>query len=495
MSAADKVAFRSAMRDMMRLFRLEETRLRADYAGKLRDGHVEIGQILERPTRRFLIDGLLRALDWNSDDPAQVGEEVRSRSRGADKPLFFDYLGRSRDGTPALLVEAKRYDAELPRQPHQPEPPSREMARLISRELAKLKANAGQPALLAVWAGWLNDLIGYVKSLSPADQQRIARVAITAGRWLIIFEAPFEAFVAEGAPDPDHIACFRSFEEMEQRSDEIFDLLSRSRLIDTLPLTMTPGEALEVLHPDDIEAMFRGVVVTTQMVGPVRGRYPQRSVHPAVVLTSAKRVFAVTGYLITEPLVEPTKASDLASFLGALAAQGDRFQAEVLGLLGRLDLVPCPVAQFPVTPEAVQALDRFGPVLGSSAAQVADHFQLTAHLVRSTGERGADQEFLVITGEVWFYKSVAPTGVACELHAWPKARELGMAGPSPKFGRVATSYTESGDPQHCEHEGLRGLRKVRCHLRSLETHMCCRACVFHALCWSSEDLPRLPCAV
>lgn len=494
MSAEDKVAFRSAMRETMRLFRLEENRLRTDYAGELQDGQVEIADILERPTRRFLIDGLLRALDWDPDDSAQVGEEVRSRSRGTGKPLFFDYLGRARDRAPALLVEAKRLDAELPRQPHEPEPSSREMARLISRELARLKGCAGQPALLALWTGWLNDVIGYVKSLSPADQQRIARVAITAGRWLIIFESPFAAFVAEGVPDPDCIMCFQSFEEMEQGSEKIFDLLSRGRLIDTLPLTMTPGEALEVLQPADIKAMFRGVVVTTQMVGPVRGPYPLRSVHPAVVLTSAKRAFAVTGYL-SAPLTEPTDASGLASFLKMLAARGDIFQAEVLGQFGRLDLMPAPAAQYPIASVVAQPPDRLMPAHSSTAAQVAANPHSGSRLVHATGERGADREFLVITGETWFYKSVAPTGVDCELHAWPKARARGVAGPDPSMGWAATSYTASGDPQHCEHEGLRGLRKERCSLRSLETHICCRACVFHDVCWSLEDLPRLPCAV
>lgn len=494
MSGADRATFRRAMNEVVARFRAEETLLRANFAGELQGGQVEIGEILERPTRRFLIDGLLRALDWDPDDPAQVSEEARSRSRGTGKPLFFDYLGRARDRAPALLVEAKRFDAELPRQPQESEPSSREMAQLITRELGRLKNGAGETVLLALWGRWLSDLIGYVKSLSLDDQHRLARVAITAGRWLIIFENPFAAFVAEGQPDPYGVACFQSFEEMEERSDEIFDLLSRGRLIDKLPLTMTLGEALEVLQPGDIQAVFRGIVVTTQIVGAARAQYPLRSVHPAVVLTSTTRFFAVVQYS-GEPLTEPTNPLFLESFREHLTAQGGSFQAEVLRLLGRADLVPMPASQYLRSPAALQVSDHRQPVPGSTAAQVAETHRVGPRLLYPTGERGAKLEFLVITGDSWFYKNVAPAGVACALHAWPKARARGVAGPAPSMGHSADSYTASGDPQHCEHEGLRGLRRERCHLRSLETHMCCRACAFHQLCWESEELPRLPCAV
>jgi hypothetical protein len=453
---------------------------------------VDVGEILERSTRRFLIDGLLRALDWNPDDPTHVGEEVRSRSRSTGKPLFFDYLGRALDRTPALLVEAKRVDSELPHALRESPPKSPEMARLLSRELGRLKGNVGKPELVASWVKWLKELIGYVKSLSPADQQRLARVAITAGQWLIVFESPSAALLAEGDPDPDGIVCFQSFDEMEQRSDEIYNLLGRERLIDRLPLTMTPGEALHVLQPDAIQAIFRGVVVTTQMVGPVRGRYPLRLIHPAVVVTSAGRGFAITQYLAT-PLAEPTETELFADFLQKLTRQGDKFQADVLAQLGRPDLAPAPAAQYPFSVAAARNTDHFPPVAGSTAAQVAARVQPRSRLVGVTGEYGADGEFLVVTGESWFYKSVAPIGAECELHYWPKAKSRGVAGPKPSTGRNAGTFTSSGDLQHCEHEGLRGLRDERCHIRSLETHMCCRACIFHTLCWTPDDLPRLPC--
>ena len=491
MSTAEKSAFRRALVDCIAQFNGAEATLRSSFVGDpaLRASAEDV--ILERSTRRFLIDELLRALDWDPDVPAAVAEEARSRSRGASNPLFFDYFGRAQDGTPALVVEAKRFDSDLPKQPGGAELTSRQIASLISYELGRLKSDAGERRILASWADWLNDLIVYVRSLSRDHQQRLARVAITAGRWLIVFESPQAAFVANGTPDQEEVSCFRSFEEMIDGSDKIFELLNRGQLVDTLPLTMTPGEALAVLQPGAIQSLFRGVVVKTQIVGPVRGPYPLRSVHPAVILRTASRGFAVTSYL-SPPLVEPTDAAGLAGFLNSLATQGNQFQAEVLALLGRADLAPSVAGQYPLA--ARPALPN-GSLLTAHAFQPAPLASPSVpQLVCETGERGAVQEFLVITGDTWFYKSVTPTGPACELHAWPAARLRGAAGVQPSMGGVATSYTASGTDQHCEHEGLRGTRRERCQLRPLETHMCCRACLFHDVCWRAGDLERMPCA-
>lgn len=86
-----------------------------------------------------------------------------------------------------------------------------------------------------------------------------------------------------GTPDPECIICYRSVDEREAGSDDIFDLLSWSRILDTLPLTMRLGEALVVLEPIDIRPMYRGVVVSMQIVGAKEDEFPLRSVLPAIV--------------------------------------------------------------------------------------------------------------------------------------------------------------------------------------------------------------------
>jgi hypothetical protein len=476
------------------LFRAEEPILRRTYAGELGAGQVTIEELLERPTRRFLIDGLLRALDWNPDMPGQVVEEARSRDRDSGLPLFFDYLGRARDRSPAMLVEAKRFEADLPRRPRGEVPPSHEMGRLICDGLTLLKADRNELEILSSWKGWLTDLIGYVKSLSEGEQKGLARVVITAGQWLIVFKRPYVSFVAADAVlDPDDVSCFSSFQEMETRSNEIFDLLNRARLIDTLPLTMDIGEARAVIQPGDIQAMFRGVVVSTQRVGPRRSRYPHRTVIPAVVFLVGNREFAVTRYGGAHE-VEPTTIDGLGDFLRRLATAGDAFEAAVLRDFGREDLCPSPVTLFPPTDRTLVE-SAHPPLIASTAARAAANQPQRPKLVLEVDDSGGAADYLAITGDVWFYKALAPFAGDCQFHSYPEARKAGFASEAASMGERSDSYTASGDLHHCEHQTLLSQRKPegRCQLKALETHLCCRACIFHDVCWKPEDLPRLPC--
>jgi hypothetical protein len=114
-------------------------------------------------------------------------------------------------------------------------------------------------------------------------------------------------------------------------------------------------------------------------------------------------------------------------------------------------------------------------------------------LVRRTGERNVEHEYLVITGQAWFYKAAVPSGEACNFHNFPLTRAEGVAGTSGHFDRVVNAFTVSADPQHCEHDPLKGLRAERCQLAMVEAQLCCRTCVFHSVCWPEVDLPRLPC--
>lgn len=493
MSNAGRSAFRRAWRECVDLFRAEEPNLRTTYAGELRDGRVSIEELLERPTRRFLIDGLLKALDWNPDIPGEVVEEVRSRERSSGRPLFFDYLGRAQDRSPALLVEAKRFDADLPRLPGKDVPSSQEMSRLICDGLTHLKSSKNELEILSSWKGWLTDLIGYVRSLPEGEQKGLARVIITAGQWLIVFKRPYESFMADAGLDPDDVVCFRSFEEMETGSNEIFDLLNRARLVDTLSLTMNIGEALAVIQPEDIQAMFRGVVVSTQLVGPKRAIYPHRTVIPAVVFLVGNREFAITRYG-GDHLAEPVRAVDLAEFLGKLAVLGNEFEVMVLRRFGREDLRPSPVTQFPLTARTLKE-PKNPPLIASTAAQAAANQPQRPKLVMEVDESGAVADYLAITGGAWFYKALMPFEGDCQFHRYPAAKKAGVANETIGMGQRSDSYTASGDPQHCEHQTMLYERRPegRCQLKDLETHLCCRACVFHGVCWKPEQLPQLPC--
>ncbi|WP_146122331.1 hypothetical protein [Burkholderia multivorans] len=135
--------------------------------------------LLERTTRRFLIDPVLKALGWDPDDRGQVAEEARSRSASGER-FYFDYLGKTISQLPALIVEAKHFDAEPVRERQGPLASGREASRLISEALFQIR-QGGRSRLLAVWEEWLRSLRDYVLSLDAATRDSLRRVAMTAG--------------------------------------------------------------------------------------------------------------------------------------------------------------------------------------------------------------------------------------------------------------------------------------------------------------------------
>ncbi|RUX18030.1 hypothetical protein EOA27_14120 [Mesorhizobium sp. M2A.F.Ca.ET.037.01.1.1] len=494
--AANIAAFGTALQAAFDRFKMEEAIIRARAAQAVEAGKAPRGlavdDMLERPTRRFLIDPMLRELGWDPGNPGQVTEEARSWAENGDR-LYFDYLGLDGQRAPTLLVEAKGADAKTVRPPRGVEVAGRRMAVLVSEALGSLKADAAPSSVLAQWATWLNDLRIYVRSLGVIERKTLQRVVITAGRWLIIFADPISAFVDDGVPASDAIHCYVSLEEIVDAHQEIYRLLARSRLINTLPLTLTLREALGVLSASALMETYRGVVVATRMSGGMRSEYPTRAVYPAVVLLSGGSAWGVVDYN-AQPLEEPRDAKLLGEFLSLLANRGDAFEQSVVAAFGRQDLVPSPLAAYPLNVRDPDVEDAFAPASGSTAAMIAATAPLLPQFVRRTKERGANHEFLVITGQTWFYKTAAAFGMPCDFHSFPMARKQGAAGTRGHFERAADTFTVSGDDQHCEHDPLGGLRSSRCHLSPIELHLCCRACVFHDRCWREEDLPRLPCA-
>lgn len=493
--AASIAAFGTALHAAFDRFKMEEAVIRAKETEDVAAGKAPLGlaleSMLERPTRRFLIDPMLRELGWDPDDPHQVTEEARSWAENGDR-LYFDYLGLNGSRAPALLVEAKGADAKPVRPPRGTNVSGQAMAVLVNEALGSLKAGGKPSAVVAQWAEWLDDLRTYVRSLGRVERNTLRRVVITAGRWLIIFTNPIAAFIDDNAPQSGTIYCYVSLEEIAESYAEIYRLLARSRLTSTLPLTLKLGEALKVLKPSALAETYRGVVVATRISGGVRGEYPTRAVYPAVVLLSGGLAFAVADYT-AQPLEEPREAAELTSFLAQLADRGDAFERRVLATFGRTDLSPSPLGRYPLNVREPEMAGVLAPAPDSIAAMAAATAPLRPQLVRRTGERGAQHEYLVITGQVWFYKSEMPFGMPCEFHSYPPARKQGVAADKGHFDRVANAFTVSGDLQHCEHDLLAGLRSARCHLEPIESQLCCRACVFHATCWRDEDLPRLPC--
>lgn len=488
-------AFRAALRRAFEDFQAEEGRIRGQYARAVLNGEAPAGadddELLERPTRRFLVDRMLRALDWNPDDPRQVVEEARSWDAD-DERLYFDYLGLAPETrAPVVLVEAKAYDVGAARQPRGQSLDARGMADLISGALGDLKSGRKDHPILAEWAQWLNDLRTYVGSLDELGRSTLRRVISTAGRWVVVFEEPVDVFIGEGPPNVGLIHCFVSLEDILDGHAALFRLLHRPRLVDTLPLALSPSQALAALNPAAISQIFRGVVTVTRESGGSRRTYPTRSIWPAVIVITSGRPFAIVDDA-GATLEDPREPARMAEIIGTLSANGAAFEARLLQMLGRADLAPGSMNEFPSFPLRLgsrkAALPDVAPIAGSANALecAADGANFVIHV------GGPYPEYVIAIGEDWFFKTGEPFGPACEFHDWPKARAKGVAAAQPLTGYSETSYTQSGDDIHCAHEELRGLRTARCKIAVLESHLCCRACRFHSICWA-EDARRLPC--
>jgi len=61
---------------------------------------------------------------------------------------------------------------------------------------------------------------------------------------------------------------------------------------------------------------------------------------------------------------------------------------------------------------------------------------------------GSYPEYVVVTGECWFFKTAKPLGAVCEFHQWPKAWGKGVAAAQPVFSimsmKVRCSVTAFG---------------------------------------------------
>jgi hypothetical protein len=466
-------------------FRKQEEVLRAEYRGRVDQGALAAADaLLERATRRFLIDPVLRTLGWDPDDPRQIAEEARSLTSSNER-LYFDYLGKAVvSQLPVLLVEAKRFDVDFVRRAGGPTLSKEEAAISIAEALGALK-DGREGSLLANWTEWLGDLCKYVRSLPPEARQTLRRVVLTAGRWMVVFTDPTPAFLDNGTPNPASIHCFTSLEEFEERPRDLYRLLDRERLVDTLPITMPLAEALALIQPASMTAYWRGIVIVTSHSGGVRARYPTRSVYPAIIVEAARRYFGIVSY--GEPVLEePREEGEFDNFLRDLDAVSAEFEEDVLRNFARHDLPRKALKDFAARPAlGVSTPPEQGSTVALAGVQTGRGF------VRSTGEPMARDEYLVVTGTARFHKLRASS--ECQFHDWRNAREAGKSAPQGRFGILINSYTESGQARHCEHNPfVFGTRRHRCEVTPIETHLCCRSCVYEDVCWATDG-NRRPC--
>lgn len=491
----ETAAFAQKLRQSYDEFQRTELLIREQYARNPAEVSPTSG-LLERATRRFLIDDFLRALEWSPDDPSSVTEEARARTRLKER-LYFDYLGlQPQTRAPVLLFEAKGFDVVLPRKRRGPEMHAREMSALIAAAIDAIKRGDTGLPVISEWAEFLRDMHTYVSSLDELGRATLQRAAISGGGWIIVFREPLAVFLSDRPANVDHIHCFVSINDILRRHEELYDLLHRTRLVDTLPLTLKVGEALEMIPGTRVTECFRAVLVaTSSSTGGRRQFYPTRAVYPALLIRTGDRWFSIVDY--DHPVEEPKRTDRIDSFLAEIHALGAALEQRLTARFGR-PFDPLPIEMFPGFPEMREhrnsTLMPLAPVTGSTADRREAGRVERKICVSHSGEPGAPAEFVVVTGRARFYKYDRQDGPDCPFHLWKNARRTDAAAAQPHTGYAADSFTEDGQDRHCAHDDLVKLRGDRCQVKAIETHLCCQACLFATNCWAtSSDRERLPC--
>lgn len=482
-----------ALADCFGAFSRQEQVLREELS-RAQDGtSPQASDLLERRTRRFLVDGILRALGWDADDAAAVREEARSSSAAGD-PLYFDYLGFASDArAPVLIVEAKGADIEAPRPRSGATLSSLETAKLLANEIAIVKGSTSSSRITAAWRSYLVDLRTYVQSLDAAGRSTtLRRVVITTGKWLVAFNDPIKTFVADGFPDPNSIHFFSSMEDIQAEVEQIYLLLHRRCLVDDIPLTTSVADALRWMRSDHVDGYLRGVLVATTNSGARKRSYPTRSLYPALAIETGGRVFVVVDY-DTPAVEEKMDIDDIGYLIQAIQVKGTALESRMRSVIGAAATPKSLVTFAGLTTSPADTLmrERVTVEAGSSAARAGVDTQLK-RLVDVTGEAGANSEFVIVTGAAWFYKFNEPLGPECAYHLWRTAKDGGVTSELAPMSYTPESFTQDAQIRHCAHGDHRAVRDRRCQLDGIETHLCCRACVFEQVCWGSDRSP-LPC--
>jgi hypothetical protein len=472
------------VRQVFANFRTYEEAIRSQH---LREEDYRERDLLERNTRRFIIDGLLQALDWDPGDPRSVVEEARSYRSDGER-LYFDYLGvEPQNSLPVLLVEAKGVDAELPRRKRKGQGTSADVEELLATAINDIRTSGESKEVLSHWNDWLIDLREYVESLDALGRANLARVVITAGRWIVVLERPVATLLGPEAAIAQDIHCLDGVDEMVPPRSRLYSLLHRSWLVDTLPSTLKLVDAPRLLEANAVDQVYRGVLVSTSMVGPSLAQRPNRTIHSALILETGDRLVGVIDS--SKELAEPK--GNYTEFLAQLALHGADLERRLWDALGTApralaDLSTFPGFKLPITISTSPVL----PLPGSTAAKQSGSGPEKRYS-RSVGGRNDAQDYLIATGSAYHYKLSGPSGEACDHHSFVHARTEASAFESPHVERDLVSFTVDLEPTHCANAMLHGRRAKRCQVVDVESNLCCRSCVFDRTCWCTETV--LPC--
>lgn len=489
-----------AREDYESIYRQQVEEVRAQYTNNPSgEAPPEIDESLEAHLRHYFINAFLNALNWrlevspNDGLPNLIPESpVASLSRGSVR--FLDYLGAEGENyRPLLIVETKRPNSSLPKR----KKASVKYAKETISEL--ICAGLGGEDLGAEWNEWLATLRDYARSVHAQSGHTPRRVIVTNGRWLIIFADPADSFLDSGTRSPKNIFVYQEsvdrarVGEMEERAEELFDLLEHQRVLNKTP-PLVAGQIAFHAHPELINRVLHGLHLKyIEQEGLYLVVSPVIQVSPVLFLRSQFGAWMRVESRWTDDI--PHAPEQLQEHLERVRAAALRLLEDVNRWLGTEH-----------TPASLE--NHYADVDGFEALKGVTEMR---HGVPSN----RSQEFLVITGANTHYLLREPTVPGCPYHDWVQSRSAGYETGNVAILKRSTaprSFFISGELHHCTHRDVAAAKaspimpdnRRRCGPRSgkdlqafceiwgFEEHLCCRVCAFQDVCTKARVF-TLPC--
>lgn len=433
------------------------------------------GKLLEHTTREFFLDGLLKALGWTLGPEGNMAAEARIK---AETTIYMDYVGvAAPTRNPLFVVEAKAWDkpfvaARLTRSKSDP-------SELIIKAIAHLKAGGEKQAspVIGLWHDYIEQVRNYLLKLKKNDDHDLARVLLTSGSWMVIFEHPTKTFLESGAVDADDFMLLR-MDEYVSRSTDILDLLGRSKISADVPSTLRPSQLSTYVKPSDVKAVFHALHVKYEETGSKRFTpRPRVIVYPAIIIQRKDDVLLQT--------LQEEYASDLNSGEEGIKAHLSDIETGAVALLA-------------------ECSRQLGNDLSISALPLFPGFPPRTRKARSSTRRAlvddfdsVSNEWVLLTGAFKHYLHEWPKFRSCTYHSWEGCNLVGS-----QIGDRAESVRRVGDPRvffidhqehHCAHIEMMDKKDDRCLIQAIDERTCCQACIYLETCWSESERRLLPC--
>lgn len=473
----DKNKFRHGLEELLETIKREQMRPAINpYAG------TGDQSLHEHDTRIIFFDELLKLLGWKLGVGGDIVEEARIK---AETTRFIDYLGVNPDsGTPFLIFEAKAWDKPIIS--GKGEWGRADRSELVIAAVRHLHNGGGKEdsPVTDEWHEYLSQLRGYVRTSKNRYGHSVPRAVLSSGRWLLIFNAPADAF-CDGKIGYDQFLLLE-YEHYVAEAHKIFVHLARDVLAPSPPERIRSTQLPNYVAQANYKAAYCAVLIRYEKTGVrIFATSPRILLYPALLieLKNGMMYTVIDSELPIEPLLRSNDED------GELTRHFVAFEAGALRLLESCSMA----LGFALD---ASSLIQF-PGFNVEPLVVANEIALNvAHkkIIRDIG-KDSDQ-WLAAVGENRHILSTTPR-IACRFHEWSTCRAAGCA-----IGNSAINVPTTDSPRsffidasshHCANQAIIDRRHDRCHLALIDSRACCKACAYHDLCWPADEASALPC--